>query len=118
MKRCRDTSAGWHTHALVIAVDIDEEPEESFGVGLPSPLPLPHARLGFLPDGLDKVASLAEDAYRARLSACLGQHGYPVDARGDISGVPDGLILEFAPVPCRMGSSGHAVYLPDLRPNP
>jgi hypothetical protein len=107
-----------HTHALVIAVDMDEEPEESFVVGPPSSLPPPRARLGFVPDGLDKVASLAEDAYRARLSAHLGQHGYPVDAHGEISGVPDGLMLEFAPVPCGMGSAGHAVYLPDLRPNP
>jgi hypothetical protein len=107
-----------HTHALIIAVDMDEEPEESFVVGPPSSLPSPRARLGFVPDGLDKVASLAEDAYRARLSADLGQHGYPVDAHGGISGVPDGLILEFAPVPCGMGLAGHAVYLQDLRPNP
>jgi hypothetical protein len=106
-----------HTHALVIAVDMDEEPEESFVVGPPSSLPPSRARLGFVPDGLDKVASLAEDAYRARLSVHLGQRGYPVDAHGEVSGVPDGLMLEFAPVPCGMGSLGHAVYLPGLSPN-
>jgi hypothetical protein len=107
-----------HSHALVIAVDMDEELEDSFVVGPSTSLPPPRARLGFVPNGLDKVASLAEEAYMARLLAQLGQHGYPVGARGEMSGVPDGLIREFAPVPCGMGSAGHAVYLPDLGRDP
>jgi hypothetical protein len=106
-----------HTHALVIAVDMDEEPEESFVVGSPSSLPPSRAKLGFVPDDLDKVAPPAEEAYRSHLLANLRQQGHPVDAHGEISSVPNGLMLEFSPMPCGMGSPGHAVYLPDLRPN-
>jgi hypothetical protein len=100
-----------HTHVLVITVDMDEEPEESFAVGPPGALPPPQAKLGFVPDGLDKVAPSAYDAYLSQLSTDLRELNYDVDDQGELNGVPADLMVEFAPKPCGMGAPGQAIYL-------
>lgn len=100
-----------HTHVLLIALDMDESPEESIVVGPPRALPPPRARLAFVPDGLDRVAPIAYEAYLADLSTRLRELGYDIDDQGEIVGVPDGLRAEFAPKPCGMGLPGQAIRL-------